>query len=173
MIYHDTVKKLFVVAHSGDSRSVLCKGKEGKAIELTEDHKPNLPKEKARIEKGGGRVVFDGFWNHRVFARGQRYPGLNMSRALGDVVAHQEAGLSAEPDVLKVTHDGAEHSNPRICQSQGAVSHRHCWESMTPPSEASWSLYVPLVESSIGIVFVVGAARIWNYQLRKTSKPRQ
>jgi len=27
------------------------------------------------------------------------YPGLNMSRALGDVVAHKEAGLTAEPEV--------------------------------------------------------------------------
>ena len=29
------------------------------------------------------------------------YPGLNMSRALGDTVAHREAGLSGIPDVTK------------------------------------------------------------------------
>merc|ERR1739848_882284 len=54
-----------------------------------------------------GRVVFDGFYNHRVFAMGGMYPGLNMSRALGDIVAHAEAGLSAVPDVkeIEVTPD--------------------------------------------------------------------
>jgi len=44
-------------------------------------------------------VVFDGFYNHRVFAMGGMYPGLNMSRAIGDIVAHKEAGLTAVPDV--------------------------------------------------------------------------
>eukprot|EP00931_Biecheleriopsis_adriatica_P009045 TRINITY_DN11015_c0_g1_i1.p1 TRINITY_DN11015_c0_g1~~TRINITY_DN11015_c0_g1_i1.p1 ORF type:complete len:105 (-),score=28.94 TRINITY_DN11015_c0_g1_i1:58-372(-) len=30
------------------------------------------------------------------------YPGLNMSRALGDIVAHKEAGLTAEPEIVEV-----------------------------------------------------------------------
>lgn len=66
---------------------------------MTEDHKPSLPAEKRRIEKNGGRVIFDGFFNHRVFAKDRMYPGLNMSRALGDTVAHREAGLCAVPDI--------------------------------------------------------------------------
>lgn len=37
------------------------------------------------IEKAGGRVVFDGYANHRVYAKNARYPGLNMSRCIGDV----------------------------------------------------------------------------------------
>ncbi len=44
-------------------------------------------------------MIFDGFYNHRVFAANRMYPGLNMSRALGDTLAHREAGLSAVPDV--------------------------------------------------------------------------
>ena len=37
------------------------------------------------IEKAGGRVVFDGYANHRVYAKNARYPGLNMSRCIGTV----------------------------------------------------------------------------------------
>lgn len=88
-----------VIAHVGDSRAVLASksGGKWKAEELTEDHKPNLPGEKARIEKAGGRVVFDGYFNYRVFTRDGR-GGLNMSRALGDCIAHK-AGVSASPEI--------------------------------------------------------------------------
>jgi serine/threonine protein phosphatase PrpC len=90
------------VAHVGDSRSVFSVQEQGKftVTDVTVDHKPDLPEEKHRIENSNppGRVVFDGFYNHRVFAKAGNYPGLNMSRALGDVIAHREAGLSAKPD---------------------------------------------------------------------------
>jgi serine/threonine protein phosphatase PrpC len=87
------------VAHVGDSRAVIARKQGGKFVseDLTEDHKPNLPKEKERIEKAGGRVVFDGYFNHRVFTRDGR-GGLNMSRALGDCIAHK-AGVSSTPEV--------------------------------------------------------------------------
>ena len=68
-------------------------------MELTPDHKPNLPGERKRIEDSGGMVVFDGFYNHRVFKKGTCYPGLNMSRAMGDVIGNKQAGISAVPDV--------------------------------------------------------------------------
>jgi len=69
--------------------------------DLTIDHKPNLEAEKKRIESANppGRVIFDGYYNHRVFSCSGMYPGLNMSRALGDVVGHREAGLTEQPDV--------------------------------------------------------------------------
>ena len=35
---------------------------------------------------------------HRVYVSGERYPGINMSRSLGDIVA-SEVGLSNKPDV--------------------------------------------------------------------------
>ena len=41
-------------AHCGDSRAVLCRG--GEPLRLTEDHKPNLPRERKRVEAVGGRV---------------------------------------------------------------------------------------------------------------------
>lgn len=103
MAYHDCKQDTLTVAHVGDSRAVLGRKQsaeaEPEAEDLTEDHKPNLPKERARIEGANGRVTFDGFYNYRVFAKDGLYPGLNMSRAIGDVIGHREAGLSAVPDV--------------------------------------------------------------------------
>lgn len=101
MAYHSILEDKIWIAHVGDSRAVLGHGTQ--TNELTIDHKPSLPEEKARIEKAGGRVVFDGFYNHRVFAAGGMYPGLNMSRALGDCIGHNEAGLSAVPDVKELS----------------------------------------------------------------------
>ncbi|KAJ9550537.1 hypothetical protein OSB04_014582 [Centaurea solstitialis] len=63
-----------IVSNCGDSRSVLCRGKE--AMALSVDHKPNREDEYARIEAAGGKVIQ---WNgHRVFGV------LAMSRSIGD-----------------------------------------------------------------------------------------
>jgi len=104
MAYHSIRKNRLWIAHVGDSRAVLGVRHKGtiKTEDMTEDHKPNLEKEKERIEQAGGRVVFDGFYNHRVFSKQGMYPGLNMSRALGDCIGHREAGLSAQPDIKEV-----------------------------------------------------------------------
>lgn len=91
------------VAYCGDSRSVLQRQEKGSSStkDLTVDHKPNNPQERARIEKAGGRVVFDGYFNYRVYSRDGR-GGLNMSRALGDGIAHQ-AGVSEVPETSRHT----------------------------------------------------------------------
>jgi len=106
MVYHQVRNEKLWVAHVGDSRAIL--GKQGVGMrdveDLTIDHKPDLEEERRRIENSNppGRVVFDGYYNHRVFALNGMYPGLNMSRALGDVIGHREAGLSALPDVKEI-----------------------------------------------------------------------
>ena len=95
------------VGFVGDSRAVLAR-KEGDvrvAVVLTPDHKPTNPEERDRIERAGGEVKklpFD--IPFRVFFKGKEYPGLSMSRALGDVMA-QEIGVSWEPEVktLRIT----------------------------------------------------------------------
>lgn len=90
------------LAHVGDSTAVLAHSrKDQKPSVLTRDHKPNLMDEKDRIEMAGGRVVFDGYRNHRVYAMHARYPGLNMSRCFGDLMGHTESGLSAEPEIYQ------------------------------------------------------------------------
>ncbi|WVZ99429.1 hypothetical protein U9M48_044727 [Paspalum notatum var. saurae] len=63
-----------VVANCGDSRVVLCRGKE--PVPLSIDHKPDRKDERARIEAQGGKVIQ---WN------GYRVSGiLAMSRSIGD-----------------------------------------------------------------------------------------
>lgn len=115
VVVHDYRTKSLVVANVGDSSACLgCmpedkpdedarKSPESefalKAKPLTVDHKPVLTAERARIEKNGGMVIWDGYSNHRVFIKGAPYPGLNMSRCLGDLIGHSKAGLSAEPDI--------------------------------------------------------------------------
>nr|GMC59097.1 protein phosphatase 2C 37-like [Ipomoea batatas] len=62
-----------VVSNCGDSRAVLCRN--GVAIPLSIDHKPDRPDEVNRIEAAGGRVIY---WD------GPRVLGvLAMSRAIG------------------------------------------------------------------------------------------
>jgi serine/threonine protein phosphatase PrpC len=105
IILHFVTDNRVVVAHVGDSRAVISSPNADDSKisvrELTEDHRPDLPAERKRIESGGGTVRFDGAFNHRVYARDARIhgPGLNMSRAFGDLVAHDHAGVSALPDV--------------------------------------------------------------------------
>ncbi|KAF4367046.1 hypothetical protein G4B88_016758 [Cannabis sativa] len=76
-----------IVANCGDSRAVLCRGKE--AIALSADHKPNREDEYARIEASGGKVIQ---WNgHRVFGV------LAMSRSIGD--RYLKPWIIPEPEV--------------------------------------------------------------------------
>jgi protein phosphatase 2C family protein 2/3 len=44
------------VANTGDSRAVMCVNGGKNFVQITDDHKPEDPDEKIRIETGGGRV---------------------------------------------------------------------------------------------------------------------
>jgi len=92
------------VANLGDSRAIVCRA--GVALPLSDDHKPDLPTERARIENAGGSVGAVGPC-YRIDGW-----GLNLSRALGDFhykaredLLASEQKVSAEPDVkvLQVT----------------------------------------------------------------------
>ncbi|KAJ9552950.1 hypothetical protein OSB04_016995 [Centaurea solstitialis] len=93
------------VANVGDSRTVISKA--GKAIALSDDHKPNRSDERKRIESAGGVVMWAGTW---------RVGGvLAMSRAFGNrmlkqfVVAEpeiQEQELDEEFELLVLASDG-------------------------------------------------------------------
>lgn len=102
---HDHTNDKLTIAHVADSTCVMGSNPGGKVKgeALTRDHKPNLKDERARIEKAGGRVVFDGYANHRIYAKNGRYPGLNMSRCMGDLLGHVECGVSCEPEVKEYT----------------------------------------------------------------------
>nr|PIL99891.1 putative PP2C [Toxoplasma gondii COUG] len=101
-----TQRRLFV-AHVGDSRAVLARQRrDGVVAEtLTVDHKPTIPAERARIEAAGGELKrLECDIPYRVFLKGRLYPGLAMSRALGDAIA-SHAGVSCEPDLSTVELD--------------------------------------------------------------------
>jgi len=68
-------------------------------VDLTQDHKPNLPNEKKRIMNSGGEVrKLEGDVPHRVFVRGRAFPGLAMSRSIGDFIANA-VGVTCEPEI--------------------------------------------------------------------------
>jgi len=73
---------------------------------LSVDHKPELPVEKKRIEKLGGRVDAirgprgQSLGPKRVWLKNQEMPGLAMSRSIGDVLAHV-VGVSTDPEVMR------------------------------------------------------------------------
>lgn len=64
-------KDKLLVANVGDSRCVLCRN--GVAIDMSVDHKPDDNIELKRIQNAGGKVTAEGRVNG----------GLNLSRALG------------------------------------------------------------------------------------------
>lgn len=79
----------FLAANAGDSRVVI--GTDEGAVMLTHDHKPDLPKERSRIEALGGSVVLFGV---------PRVEGvLAISRALGDSCL--KPYVSAEPRITE------------------------------------------------------------------------
>ncbi|XP_052871993.1 probable protein phosphatase CG10417 [Anopheles cruzii] len=91
-------EKELYVANAGDSRCVVCRN--GKALEMSFDHKPEDTIEFTRIEKAGGRVTLDGRVNG----------GLNLSRAIGDhgykmngSLPPEKQMISALPDIQKIT----------------------------------------------------------------------
>lgn len=87
----DFVNRDVVVANVGDSRAMLVRN--GKALHLSDDHKPENPLERQRILGAGGRVVKVGPC-HRVDGN------LNLSRALGDF--HLKANRELPPESQKV-----------------------------------------------------------------------
>ena len=78
---------VLVVANAGDSRCVLSR--QGRAVAMTEDHKPMDPIEYDRIVKAGGFV-----------ADGRVNGSLNLSRALGDLEYKQTKELPAEAQMV-------------------------------------------------------------------------
>jgi serine/threonine protein phosphatase PrpC len=102
--------KNLVCASVGDSRGILVFDQGDKKNQgifpLSTDHKPNLPGEIDRIKLHGGVVEqmtdFEGnkVGPERVWKAGCNYPGLAMSRSLGDFQA-KEAGVISSPQIVE------------------------------------------------------------------------
>jgi len=94
-------KDYMVVANAGDSRAVLSRG--GRAIALSEDHKPHLRREQDRIHRAGGMVT-----ESAADAGGPRVMGdLNLSRSLGDFRHKQDTTLTAAEQIITSKPDVA------------------------------------------------------------------
>ncbi|KAJ0234438.1 protein phosphatase 2C 74 [Hirschfeldia incana] len=92
-----------VVGNIGDSRAVLgMRNKENKLVpfQLTEDLKPDVPAEAARIKRCRGRIfaLRDEPGVARLWLPNHNSPGLAMARAFGDFCL-KDFGLISVPDV--------------------------------------------------------------------------
>ncbi|XP_051962961.1 protein phosphatase 1D-like [Xyrauchen texanus] len=120
------------VAHVGDSAVVLGVQDDPsddfiRAVEITQDHKPELPKERERIEGLGGSVIKKSGVNRVVWKRPRlthngpvrrstvidQIPFLAVARALGDLWSYDfysgEFVVSPEPDTAVIKLDLKQH----------------------------------------------------------------
>ena len=97
-----------ICSNIGDSQCVLfnCSDEDRWTHEIISViHKPDDPKEKERILEMGGVIhpyydengIYEG--PNRVYAKGKTYPGLSLSRSIGDL-AGEEIGIISEPDII-------------------------------------------------------------------------
>ncbi|KAI8328763.1 phosphatase 2C-like domain-containing protein [Chlamydoabsidia padenii] len=92
-----TKDNVLYVSNAGDSRAVIST-RNGRAIPLSKDHKPNDPLETARIKNAGGYVEF------------KRVNGsLALSRAIGDFGFKTNTQLSPEKQAVTADPDITEH----------------------------------------------------------------
>ena len=92
-----------ITANVGDSRGIIVKKDE--VYPLSIDQKPNNENELKRILKHGGEVSQyeeDGIKSgpYRVWKKGEMYPGIAMSRSIGDLVA-STLGVIPEPEYIE------------------------------------------------------------------------
>lgn len=126
------INNTLYVANIGDSRCVMCQqsspGGPPQALDLSEDHKPENPKEKARILEAGGRVEplpgppGEDCGPFRVWLAEVDVPGLAMSRSIGDEIS-QTVGVISVPEIRK--HELSSKDKFAIWASDGV------WEFMS------------------------------------------
>lgn len=128
-VFDNAARKLYI-SGAGDSSCILLRPKDASVEVLTTDHKPQDMQENQRIRERGGEVR-DG----RVWAKGKDYPGLAMSRSLGDLEAHA-CGVSNVPTVRVVPLDGSSTDGKHLllCCSDGITD-------AMPASEAAALVY--------------------------------
>ena len=102
-----------ICANAGDSRAILIydekndeKLKRTKIFPLSYDSKPQNPSERKRITERGGVVLQDLDENgipegpYRVWVKGENYPGIAISRSIGDTDA-KEIGVIPNPQIIE------------------------------------------------------------------------
>ena len=97
-----------ICSNIGDSQCVVfnCSNEERWTHEVISIiHKPDNPKEKERILEYGGLIhpyydengIFEG--PDRVYVKNKTYPGLCLTRSIGDILG-EEVGIISDPDII-------------------------------------------------------------------------
>ena len=101
-----------ICANTGDSRAIVVfddyiqNNPNYKCIPLSVDFKPEMPEEMSRILLNGGEVrqikneIGEGVGPYRVWKRGEGYPGLAMSRSIGDLNG-KKIGVIPNPGIVE------------------------------------------------------------------------
>jgi serine/threonine protein phosphatase PrpC len=139
------VDNVLICANAGDSRAILIVEKEGiQIVQLSRDHKPDLEDEKKRITKFGG--IVDKYTDNgvklgpfRVWIKNEKYPGLAMSRSIGDFIA-TSVGVTCEPEICECIVN--EYCRYLIMGSDGL------WEFIT--NEEAMKIVLPFYPYDIG-----------------------
>ncbi|KAK0940609.1 Protein phosphatase 2C 6 [Friedmanniomyces endolithicus] len=99
---HPASPSTLIVAHAGDTRILLSRTSDGKALPLTTNHHPDAPVEANRLRRYAASFVTDSFGEERM-------GGLANTRAFGDI-GSKRLGVSAEPQITRVDLAPAEYS---------------------------------------------------------------
>lgn len=98
------IDDVLICGNTGDSRAIVKTTEGIKCLSI--DHKPDSDGEKQRILSSGGRVEKfndggDFIGPYRVWLKYEDYPGLAMSRSLGDFVS-KSVGCSCIPEIIEL-----------------------------------------------------------------------
>ena len=102
------INETLICSNIGDSQCYLfnCSNEDLWTFEsLAKIHKPSDEEEKKRIIENGGEVhpyydeygIYEG--PDRVYIKNKTYPGLSLSRSIGDLVA-KDIGIISDPDII-------------------------------------------------------------------------
>ena len=103
------IGKHIICANTGDSRAIVVYEDNNLMFQfnpLSIDFKPEMPEEMNRIINSGGEVrqmkneIGEGVGPYRVWKQGEGYPGLAMSRSIGDLVG-KKIGVIPNPGIIE------------------------------------------------------------------------
>ena len=89
--WHPSTPSTLYTAHCGDTRILLSRVSDGRAVPLTTNHHPSSPSESERLRRWAASFVTDSFGEERM-------SGLANTRAFGDM-GSKGMGVSAEPEI--------------------------------------------------------------------------